>query len=336
MSISKREFVKRFAGGLAGAAAGGLVLPASVFGQSYPNKVIKWIVPFPPGGSTDSYSRPVAQKLSELLGQPVVVENVPGAGASIGMDRVAKSAPDGYTIGLATTGTHSINPHLYGSRLPHNTSLDFTPLTLAVKYINVLIINPRLGINSIAELVAYAKANPGKVSFGSAGNGSSNHLSGEILKLVAAAPMLHVPYRGSALALADVIAGNITFMFDVFITAMPSARAGRVKALAVTGERRSPFAPEVPTMAESGIKGFTEAGSDLWFGIVGPAGIPKPITAKLNDALIRAIRAPENRERAAAAGFEIWTSTPEEFAQVIKVDREKWGKIVSASGAKID
>jgi tripartite-type tricarboxylate transporter receptor subunit TctC len=330
--VRKRTFIQR----LAGAALAGLATPSAVIAQSYPNKVIKWIVPFPPGGSTDSYSRPVAQKLSEILGQPVVVENVPGAGASIGMDRVAKSAPDGYTIGLATTGTHSINPHLYGARLPHNTSKDFTPLTLAVKYINVLVINPKLGINSIAELVAYAKANPGKVTYGSAGNGSSNHLSGETLKLVTAAPMLHVPYRGSALALADVIAGNITFMFDVFITAMPSARAGRVKALAVTGEKRSPFAPEVPTMAEAGIKGFTEAGSDLWFGIVGPAGIPKPVLAKLNDALIQAIRAPENRERAAAAGFELWTSTSEEFAQVIKTDREKWGKIVAASGAKID
>ncbi len=332
MYFDKRRFVKS----LAGAGAAGLILPSIAFGQSYPNKVIKWIVPFPPGGPTDSYSRPIAQKLSEILGQPVVVENVPGAGASIGMDRIAKAAPDGYTIGLATTGTHSINPHLYGARLPHNTSKDFTPLTLAVKYVNVLVVNPKLGINSVAELVAYAKANPGKVTFGSAGNGSSNHLSGEALKLVTGAPMQHIPYRGSALALADVIAGNITFMFDVFITAMPTARTGRVKALAVTGERRSPYAAEVPTMAEAGIKGFAEAGSDLWFGIVGPAGIPKPIVSRLNEALIRSVRSPENRERAAAAGFEIWTSTPEEFAQVIKVDRDKWGKIVSASGAKVD
>ena len=332
MLSCKREFVKTLAkAGLVAAA-----MPGSAIAQSYPNKVIKWIVPFPPGGPTDSYSRPIAQKLSEVLGQPVVVENIPGAGASIGMDKIAKSAPDGYTIGLATTGTHSINPHLYGSRLPHNTSKDFTPLTLAVKYVNVLVINPKLGINSVGELVAYAKANPGKVTFGSAGNGSSNHLSGEALKLVTGAPMQHIPYRGSALALADVISGNITFMFDVFITAMPTARTGRVKALAVTGEKRSPFASDVPTMAESGIKGFTEAGSDLWFGIVGPAGLPKPVTAKLNEALIQAIRSPENRERAAAAGFEIWTSTPEEFAQVIKIDRDKWGKIVSASGAKVD
>jgi len=311
-------------------------VPLSLGAQTFPTRPIKWIVPFPPGGPTDSYSRPVAQKLSEILGQPVVVENVPGAGASIGMERVARAAPDGYTIGLATTGTHAINPHLYGTRLPHDTSRDFTPLTLAVRYVNVLVVNPKLPINSVADLVAYAKANPGAVTFGSAGNGSSNHLSGEALKYVTGAPMTHVPYRGSAPALADVMAGNITFMFDILVTAMPSANAGRVRALAVSGARRSPFAPEVPTMAEAGFKGFDEAGSDLWFGIVGPAGIPKPIVQKLNEALIQAMRSPEMRQRASAQGFELWTSTPEEFAQVIRSDRDKWGKIVKASGAKVD
>ncbi len=303
---------------------------------NYPSRPIHWIVPFSPGGPTDSYSRPVAQKLSEILGQPVVVENVPGAGASIGMDRVAKSAPDGYTIGLATTGTHSINPSLYGKRLPHDTSRDFTPLTLGVRYVNVLVINPKLGINSVAELVSYAKANPGKVTYGSAGNGSSTHLSGEALSLVTGVPMQHIPYRGSALALADVVAGNITFMFDILITSIPQAKSGRVKALAVTSDRRSPYAPDVPTMAESGVQGFSEAGSDLWFGIVGPAGIPKPIVTKLNESLIAAMRSPDMRERASAAGFELWTSSPEQFAEVIRTDRAKWTKIVEASGAKID
>ncbi|MET0507816.1 MAG: tripartite tricarboxylate transporter substrate binding protein [Burkholderiaceae bacterium] len=305
-------------------------------GQPFPTRPIKWIVPFTPGGPTDSYSRPVAHKLAEILGQPVVVENVPGAGASIGMDRVAKSEPDGYTIGLATTGTHAINPAIYGKRLPHDTLKDFTPLTLGVRYVNVLVINPKLGIETVADLVAYAKANPGKVTFGSAGNGSSNHLSGEALKLVTGAPMQHIPYRGSALALADVVSGTITFMFDILITSMPQARSGRVKALAVTSDRRSPYAPEVPTMAESGVKGFSEAGSDLWFGIVGPAGIPKPIVAKLNESLIQAMRSPDLRERASAAGFELWTSSPEGFAEVIRTDRQKWTKIVEASGAKVD
>lgn len=310
------------------------LLPMTVAAQAFPAKPIRWIVPFPPGGPTDGFSRAAAQKLSEVIGQPVVVENVPGAGASIGMDRVAKAAPDGYTIGLATTGTHAINPHLYGPRLPHDTSRDFTPLTLAVRYVNVLIVNPKLPIDSVTDLVAYAKTNP--VTFGSAGNGSSNHLSGEVLKMLTGVPMQHVPYRGSAPALADVIGGNITFMFDILITAMPSVQAGRVKALAVTSERRSPYGPQVPTMAEAGLKGFSEAGSDLWFGIVGPAGIPRPVLQKLNEALITAMRSPEMRQRISAAGFELWTSTPDEFARVIRQDRDRWGPIVKASGAKVD
>jgi tripartite-type tricarboxylate transporter receptor subunit TctC len=311
-------------------------LPAISFGEAYPTKPIKWIVPFPPGGPTDSFSRPVAQKLGELLGQPVVVENVPGAGASIGMDRLAKSPPDGYTIGLATTGTHAINPHLYGARLPHNTLKDFTPLTLGVKYVNTLIVNPEVPAATVAELVAYAKANPGKVTFGSAGNGASNHLSGEVLKYVTGAPMSHVPYRGSAPALADVIAGNVTFMFDILVTVLPQVQAGRVRALAVTSATRSPHAPDIPTMAESGIQGFSEAGSDLWFGIVGPAKMPKAVVEKLNAKLIEALRTPEIRQRVSAQSFELWTSTPEEFAKVIRVDHEKWGKIVKVSGAKVD
>jgi tripartite-type tricarboxylate transporter receptor subunit TctC len=311
-------------------------LPAVAAAQAFPSKPVKWIVPFPPGGPTDSFSRPVAQKLAELLGQPVVVENIAGAGASIGTDRLAKSPPDGYTVALATTGTHAINPHLYGPRLQYDALRDFTPLTLAVKYTNVLVVHPAVPAASVGELVAYAKANPGKVTFGSAGNGSSNHLSGEVLKYVTGAPMQHVPYRGSAPALTDVISGSLTYMFDILVTSMPQVRAGRVRALAVTSDTRSPHAPEVPTMAESGIKGYSEAGSDLWFGIVAPAGLPKPITAKLNEKLIEAMRSPEIRQRISVQMFELWTSTPEEFARVIRTDYEKWGRIVKASGARID
>ncbi len=340
----RRTVVRSLSAGALGAVSGMSAVGAGLLARpahaqtaaTFPSKPMRWIVPFPPGGPTDSFSRPVAQKLSEILGQPVVVENVPGAGASIGMDRIAKSAPDGYTIGLATTGTHSINPHLYGARLPHDTTRDFTPLTLALRYVNVLVVNPKIPVTTVAELVAYAKANPGKVTFGSAGNGSSNHLSGEALKVVTGAPMQHIPYRGSAPALADVIAGNITFMFDIPITAMPSANAGRVRVLAVSSDKRSPYYPQIPTMAESGVKGFSDVGSDLWFGIVGPAGIPKPIAQKLNESLIQAIRSPEIRERMSAAGFEQWTSTSEEFAKVIKTDRDRWGPIVKASGAIVD
>lgn len=313
-----------------------LAAPAWAAAQAFPAKPLKWIVPFPPGGPTDSFSRPVAQKLSELLGQPVVVENIAGAGAAIGTDRLAKSPPDGYTVALATTGTHSINPHLYGARLQYDALKDFTPLTLAVKYTNVLVVHPSVPAANVGELIAYAKANPGKVTFGSAGNGSSNHLSGEVLKYVTQAPMQHVPYRGSAAALTDVMSGSLTYMFDILVTSIPQVRAGRVRALAVTSPTRSPHAPEVPTMAESGIKGYSEAGSDLWFGIVAPAGLPKAITAKLNEKLIEAMRSPEIRQRVAAQMFELWTSTPEEFARVIRADHEKWGRIVKASGARVD
>ena len=311
-------------------------LPALALAQAYPSKPLKWIVPFPPGGSTDGFSRPLAAKLSELLGQPVVVENVGGAGASIGSDRIAKAAPDGYTIGLATTGSHAINPHIYGKKLPHDTIRDFTHIALAVSYVNVLVVHPDVPARTVAELIAYAKANPRKVSFGSAGNGSSNHLSGELLKVITKAPMEHVPYKGSGPAMTDVLAGNLTFMFDVLITSIPQMQAGRVRALAVTSARRSPYVPEVPTMEESGIKGYSEAGSDLWFGIVGPAGMPKAIVQKLNEKLIEALRAPDMRQRIRLQAFDLWTSTPEEFTAVLKADHVKWGKIVGAAGAKVE
>jgi len=311
-----------------------MAFSGALHAQAFPTKPIKWIVPFPPGGSTDGFSRPLAAKLSGLIGQPVVVENVGGAGASIGSDKIAKSAPDGYTIGLATTGTHAINPHIYGAKLPHDTVKDFTHITLAVSYVNVLVVNPNVPVKNVAELIEYAKTN--QVTFGSAGNGSSNHLSAEVLKLLTKVPMQHVPYKGSGPAMTDVIAGNITGMFDVLITSIPQMRGGRVRALAVTSAKRSPYIPEVPTMDESGVPGYNEAGSDLWFGIVGPAGIPKPIVAKLNEKLIEALRAPDMRERIRIQAFDLWTSTPEEFTKVVTADRAKWGKIVGAAGAKVD
>ncbi len=201
---------------------------------------------------------------------------------------------------------------------------------------NVLVVNPNVPAKSVAELIAYAKANPGKVTFGSAGNGSSNHLSGEVLKVLTKAPLVHVPYKGSGPAMTDVMAGNITGMFDVLITSIPQINAGRVRALAVTSAKRSPYVPEVPTMDESGVPGYNEAGSDLWFGIVGPAGIPRPIVQKLNEKLIEALRSPDMRQRIRIQAFDLWTSTPEEFTRVLKSDHAKWGKIVRAAGARID
>jgi tripartite-type tricarboxylate transporter receptor subunit TctC len=312
-----------------------LAVACAAYAQPYPSKPIRYIVPFPPGGPTDTFSRALTAQLGDALGQPVVVENVPGAAASIGMDRLAKSAPDGYTIGLATTGSHAINPHLY-AKIPYNALKDFTPLSLAVAYVNVLVVNPAVPAMSVGELIAYAKANPGKVNFGSAGNGSSNHLSGELLRTLTGAPMQHVPYKGSAPALTDVVSGQLTFMFDILVTSLPQTRAGRVRALAVTSAKRSPFAPDIPTMAESGVPGYAEAGSDLWFGIVGPAGLPKPIVEKLNGELIRVLRSTAMRERISGQYFDVWTSSPAEFQKVIESDYAKWGKIVRASGARVD
>jgi len=309
---------------------------STAWAQAYPNKPLKYVVPFAPGGPTDTFSRALTGKLAEQLGQPVVVENIPGAGASIGMDRVAKSAPDGYTIGLATTGTHAINPALYGPRLTYNALKDFSPLTIAVGYINILVVNPSVPAKSVGELVAYAKANPGKVNFGSAGNGSSNHLSGELLKSLTGAPMQHIPYKGSGPALTDVMGGQLTFMFDSPVTVLPQVRGGKIRALAVTTVKRSAHAPEIPTMDESGMPGYSEAGSDLWYGIVGPAGIPRPIVDRLNTEIIRALRSPEMVERLKVQYLDAWPTTPEEFQKIIESDNAKWSKIVRASGARID
>lgn len=316
-------------------ALAALLLPLAAAAQPYPSKPIRWIVPFPPGGPTDTFSRAAAMKLSEIVKQPVVVENRAGAGAAIGMEALAKSAPDGYTIGLSTTGSHAINPHLY-AKLAYDPVKDFAPITLAISYVNVLVVNPKLQINTAADLVAYAKANPGKVTFGSAGNGSSNHLFGELLKVLTGTPMQHVPYRGSAPALADVMAGNLTFMFDILNVSGPQIRAGRVRGLAVGSVRRTPYFPELPTLAESGVKGFEEVGSDLWFGIMAPGGTPKPVVAKLNAALIEGLRSADMRQRIRAQSLDIWTSTPEEFAAVLKSDLARWGKVVKASGARVD
>ena len=295
-----------------------------------------WIVPLPPGGPTDTFSRAVAQQLAVQLGQPVVVENRAGAGGGVGMAALAKAPPDGYTIGLATTGTHAINPTLYGARIGYDPIKDFTPLTLAVAYVNMLVINANHPAKTVKELVEYAKANPDKVSFGSAGNGSSNHLSGEVLKMVSGAPMQHVPYKGSALALNDTISGNITFMFDILNVAIPQSRSGRVRALAVTSGKRSPYIPEVPTMEEAGVPGYAAAGSDLWFGIVAPAGLPKPVAEKLQSNLVAVLRSPEMRQVIRAQFFDPYTSTPEEFTKVIREDGAKWAKIIKESGAKVD
>jgi len=318
------------------ASAALLALAAgSAIAQAYPNKPLRWLIPFSAGGPTDVLARAIAPKLGEALGQAVVVENRVGAGGSLAMDAVAKAAPDGYTIGMGHTGTQAINPHIY-AKLPYDPLRDFAPITPVVSYVNVLVVNPNVPARSVAELVAYAKANPDKVSFASGGKGATNHLSGELLKALTGAPMLHVPYKGSAPALVDVMSGNATGMFDILVTSLPQIRAGKVRALAVTSSKRSSYAPDIPTMVEAGVTGYGEAGSDLWFGVFAPAGTPRPIVDRLNAELVKALRTPEVSERIRQQAYDTWTLTPDEFTAFLRTDHAKWGQVVRMSGYKAD
>lgn len=320
------KFMLRFAAALAA-----FMLAAQAAAQSYPSRPVRMLVPYSAGGPTDLLARALAPKMSESMGQPVIVENRLGAGGSIAMDAIAKGAPDGYLIGIGLTGTQSINPHLY-AKLPYNPLKDFTPITPIVSYVNVLIVGQAQPINSLAELIAYAKANPNKVAYASGGKGASNHLSGELLRTLTGAPMVHVPYKGNAPALVDVISGNATFMFDILTTALPQIRSGKVRALAVTSAKRSQYAPDVPTMKEAGVEGHDEVGSDLWMGIFAPPGTPKPIADRLYAEIVKAMNAPELVERVRALAYDVWTLKPEEFAAHLKTDYAKWGKVVKAAG----
>ena len=300
--------------------------------QTYPTKPIRLVVPFPPGGATDILARDVAQKLTEAWGQSVIVDNRPGAGGNIGSELVAKSAPDGYTLEMGTVGTHAINASLY-AKMPYDHVKDFTPVILVAGVPNVLVVTPSLPVSSVAELIAYAKANPGKLNFASSGNGTSIHLSGELFKVMAGVQMTHIPYKGSAPALQDLIAGQVQLMFDNLPPSLPQIKAGKLRALAVTSLARAPALPDVPTLAESGLPGF-EASS--WFGILAPAGTPAPIVAKLNAEVAKWLATPEAKEKLLKQGANPAGGTPEDFAKHIAAETAKWAKVVKDSGAKID
>ena len=300
--------------------------------QAYPNKPIRIVVPFPAGGATDILARAVAQKLTEAWGQPVIVDNRPGAGGNIGSELVAHSAPDGYTLEMGTVGTHAINASLY-SKMPYDHIKDFAPVILVAGVPNVLEVNPSLPVNSVQELIAYAKANPGKLNFASSGNGTSIHLSGELFKVMTGVQMTHVPYKGSAPALQDLIGGQVQLMFDNLPPSLPQIKSGKLRALAVTSATRSSALPDIPTVAESGLPGF-EASS--WFGILAPAGTPPAIIAKLNAEIAKWLTSPEAKEKMLALGANIGGGSPEDFAKHIAVETAKWQKVVKASGAKVD
>jgi tripartite-type tricarboxylate transporter receptor subunit TctC len=317
---------------LVGIAAIAVAAPTGAQTPAYPTKPIRLVVPFPPGGATDIIARAVAQKLSETWGQSIVVDNRPGAGGNIGTELVAKAAPDGYTLEMGTVGTHAINASLY-AKIPFDNVKDFAPIILVAGVPNVLEVNPSLPINSVQELIAYAKANPGKLNFASSGNGTSIHLSGELFKVMTGVQMTHVPYKGSAPALQDLVAGQVQLMFDNLPPSLPQIKSGKLRALAVTSATRAPALPDVPTVAESGLPGF-EASS--WFGLLAPAGTPPTIIAKINAEVAAWLASPEGKEKLASIGANAAGGSSEDFARHIQAETAKWAKVVKESGAKVD
>lgn len=298
----------------------------------YPDKPIRLVVPFPPGGTTDLLGRVLATRLSETLGQQVVVDNRPGAGGTIGSDVVAKAPADGYTLLFGTVGTQSINATLY-KKLPFDAQKDFSPLALFAGVPNILVVNPNVPARNVRELVSYAKANPGKLNMGSAGNGTTNHLSGELFKSMAGIEIVHVPYKGSGPAMADLLANQVQLMFDNLPGSLPHVKAGRLRALAVTSATRSPALPDVPTMAEAGISGYE---ADVWFGVVAPRGLPPAVASRLSQEITRIAQDKAMRDKLVHAGASPLTSTPEQFSMLIRRDTDKWAKLVRESGASID
>jgi tripartite-type tricarboxylate transporter receptor subunit TctC len=297
----------------------------------YPARAVRIVVPFPAGGPTDVLSRVVAHKLGSHWAQPVVVDNKPGAGGAIGADFVAKSAPDGYTLVMATSSTHSIGPVL--QKLPYDAQKDFAPVVHAWSAPNALIVSPVLGVNDVRGLIALAKSKPGQLNFASSGNGTIPHLSAELFKLLAGIDVQHVPYKGTGLSIPDIARGQIAFIFDSIITAQQHARTGSVKLLAVSTARRSSLVPDVPTMMEAGVAGYE---STTWFGLLAPAGTPRELISRINNDVGAVLKESDVRERFAAAGAEPIGGSPEAFAGIIQAERTKWAKVVEAARIKVD
>ncbi|MBK9673838.1 MAG: tripartite tricarboxylate transporter substrate binding protein [Betaproteobacteria bacterium] len=300
--------------------------------QAFPQKPVRLVVPFPPGGPIDTVARAIAQKLTEAWGQTVVVDNRPGAGGNIGADLVAKAAPDGYTVVMGALSTHAVNPSLY-PKMPYDAAKDFAPISLVAVTPNVLVVNPSLPVATAREFIAYARANPGKLAFGSGSNGSAGHLAGELFKVDAGVDMLHVPFKGAAPAMQALLAGDTQLMFDNLASATAQVKAGKLKALAVTTARRSKLAPDLPTLAEAGLPGFDIS---TWFGLLAPAGTPADVVARWNAEVTRILNSTEMRERMTALGAEPAPDTPAEFARFIAGETAKYARIVKLSGAKLD
>lgn len=309
-----------------------LVFSLAAQAQAWPNKPIKYIVPFAPAGTTDILGRMVAAGLSNVLGQPVVVENKPGQAGSIGAAECARSAPDGYTVCGGTISSHAINASLY-AKLPYDPLKDFAPITLLASLPNMLVVHPSLNVSTVKELVALLKASPNKYSFGSAGNGTSQHISGELFKIMTATQMQHIPYKGSGPMIPDLLAGTIQLSFENITTAYPQVKGGKLKALAVTSAKRSFVAPEVPTMAEAGLAGYDISS---WQAMYAPAGTPKEIITRLHAETAKILKAPENAKKLQELGLDAGGISPEELTALMRSEIPRLGKVVKESGAKVD
>jgi tripartite-type tricarboxylate transporter receptor subunit TctC len=322
------KLTRRTLGTLATAA---VAAPGIVRAQTYPSKPVRIIVPYSAGGGADTTARLIAPALQEALGQTIVIDNKPGAGEIIGDDLVAKSAPDGHTL-LVAAFAHAVNPSLH-AKMPFRTPEDFAPISLLVEVPELLVITPTHPAKSVADLIALAKAEPGKLSYGSSGNGSAQHLAAELFKMRTGTQIQHVPYKGGALAVADVAAGHIPFYFGNMSSALPQARAGRVRALAVTSPKRSPAAPDVPTIAEAGVK---DCEISEWNALMAPAGTPPAIVARLHAECARIMRLPDIKAKFADLGADAIGSTPAELASFVQAEMKKWAEVVKAANIKIE
>jgi len=308
-----------------------LIVALPVLAQSYPVKPIRLVLPYPPGGGTDVIARPLAQKLTEQLGQQVIVDNRGGAGGNIGMEFVAKSPADGYTLLFALTAQYAVNPSLY-PKLPYDPVRDYAPISLLANAPYLLVVHPALPAKSVAELVALVKARPGQLSYSSSGNGSGAHLAGEMLRSLARVEIVHVPYKGAGPAMPDLIAGQVQLSFITYTAAGPHIKTGRLRALGVTTAKRSPTLPDLPAIGET-VAGYDSA---VWYGFAAPAGTPPEIVSKLNAEVLRVLAAPDFRSRITLEAVSPIGSTPEEFGSFMRSEIVRWAKVVKDSGAKVD
>ena len=313
-------------------AAALVCIAGPLLAQTYPAKAVHIIVPFPPSGAADLLTRALGKKLSESWGQAVVADNRPGAGGNIGAEAAAKAAPDGYTLFMAAVTTHAVSMSLY-SKLGYDIEKDLAPVSLVANVPHILVANPSVPAKNLVEVIAYLKSQGGKVNFASQGNGTLSHLEYELMKSMGGFSANHIPYKGSAPAMIDLLAGTVVLFFDSIPSSLPQVRSGKLRGIAVASSQRSPVLPDLPTMSEAGLAGFS---ADSWFGIMAPAGTPRDIVAKLNADLIKALDSPEVKDIISRQGGFVMGSTPEAMAAQIRGDREKWGRVVRDSGAKIE